>query len=65
MVTDETIPLNRVRALDLQAELRREFGKREWREAIASAERRWLLEGHRVERVSTTTTVRQTGWYID
>lgn len=65
MVDGDAIPLNRVRANDLQQELRREFGKREWREAIASAERRWLLEGHRVERVSTTGTTRRTGWYLE
>ena len=45
------IPVNRVHALTLEAELSAEFSKRAWREAAADAMRRWREEGHEPQRL--------------
>jgi hypothetical protein len=47
----EHVPLNRVRALDLQAELAREFSKKAWQDALADARKRWAAEGNRPSRI--------------
>jgi len=48
------VALNRVRSLDLQAELTAEFSKRAWREAHAAAMHRWREEGHAPQRIAST-----------
>ena len=62
---DEMIPVNRVRAAEIQRELTHEFSKDAWRKAIEAARTRWLLEGHRVERVVARERVSRAGYYIE
>jgi len=61
----ESVPYNRVVAVDLQAALEREYSKAEWRQATADATARWKAEGHKIERVHATTGRRSSGYYID
>lgn len=46
------VPVNKVRALDLQAELTGEFSKEAWRQAEARAWVKWRAEGGEVKRVA-------------
>src|SRR5438552_340328 len=50
----QSIAVNRVHALALEAELTAEFSKAAWREAHAAAMRRWREEGHAPERIAST-----------
>ena len=50
----QSVAVNRVRALDLQAALTREFSKEEWHAAHAAAMRRWREEGHVPQRIAST-----------
>lgn len=51
--------LNRVRALDLQMELQREYSKAEWRKAIQDNRARFLANGGKIERVIATAKPRK------
>lgn len=55
-----TIPYNAIRASQLQQELQREYSKPEWREAMASALRRWEAKGNKPQRVARDHTPRYT-----
>lgn len=46
------VPVNRVRAVALQAELTNEYSKAAWKEAEAAAWLRWRAEGGQVKRVA-------------
>ena len=63
------VPVNKVRALDLQSALTAEFSKQEWREAEARAWLRWKAGGGSVTRVASgvpggVTRTRRKGGYI-
>lgn len=61
------VPLNKVRALDLQAELEQEFSKTEWRRAIEVERERFLDRGGVITKLASVGIYRRrrTGRYID
>lgn len=63
----EQIPVNRVRALQLQADLQAEYGKEAWKQAEARAWARWKSEGGRVVRLAPgcNPQPRRGGYYVD
>lgn len=60
------VPANKVRALDLVAELEREYSKDHWRKAVEAAKLRWLLDGGKVEkaRVGVCGKRSKGGYYL-
>jgi len=63
MKREEKVPVNRVRALDLEAELQAEYGKQAWKDAEAAAWLRWTVGGGKVQRVTSAPSTRRRGGY--
>lgn len=66
MTNVEQIPVNRVRALQLQADLQAEYGKEAWSQAKARAWARWAADGGKPTRVTPQSNQRhrRSGYYV-